>query len=80
MQTTEKKKSSATERIVITGVGLLTPVGASCRDTAAAILHGRSAYTVHETVQVLNSPSGDVLRGATISRIADDLIAAQMTG
>jgi hypothetical protein len=80
MQTTEKKKSSTAERIVITGVGLLAPVGASCRDTAAAILEGRSAYQAHETVQVLNSPSGDVLRGATISRISDDLLPKELEG
>ena len=80
MKTTEKKKPSATERIVITRVGLLTPVGASCRDTAVAILEGRSAYQAHETVQVLNSPSGDVLRGATISRISDDLIPKELAG
>ncbi|MDM8002519.1 MAG: 3-oxoacyl-ACP synthase, partial [Bacteroidota bacterium] len=30
--------------------------------------------------QVVNSPSGDVLRGATISRVADDLIAKEMAG
>ncbi len=76
----EKKKSSPAERIVITGLGLLTPVGASWQGTTAAILEGRSAYQAHETVQVLNSPSGDVLRGATISRVANDLIAAEMTG
>ncbi|MHB8137722.1 MAG: 3-oxoacyl-ACP synthase [Smithellaceae bacterium] len=76
----QKKTTSLPERIVITGIGLMTPVGASCWDTATAILEGRSAYQAHETVKVLDNPVAPRLRGATISRISDDRIPRELSG
>ncbi len=80
MQARHQKTPSAPDRIVITGIGLMTPVGDSCWDTLRAIREGRSAYRSHETCLVLGSPGGDALRGATISRMRDDLLPRDLSG
>lgn len=80
MQSVHHKTAAAPDRIVITGIGLTTPVGDSCWDTLRAIREGRSAYRSHETVLVLGSPGGDALRGATISRMRDDLLPRDLSG
>ena len=80
MQTTPQKTPPDSDRIVITGIGLITPVGDSCWNTLRAILEGRSAYRSHESVLVLGSPTGDALRGATISRMDDDVVPRELTG
>jgi len=80
MQTLEKRTSTVRERIVITGIGLMTPVGAGCWETVKSILDGRSFYRSHETVRVLDNPDLPSLRGATISRIDEELIPREIAG
>jgi len=69
-----------TERVAITGFGLFTPIGDTFWHTALALRAKRSCYQGHETVLVADSPSGAVLRGATISRVAHRLIPRDLTG
>jgi 3-oxoacyl-(acyl-carrier-protein) synthase len=78
-----KEQSSSNyekERVVITGIGLITPVGACWHESVRSILEGRSSYRSHETVQVLGGLDPSFLRGATISRMRDDLIPREVSG
>jgi 3-oxoacyl-[acyl-carrier-protein] synthase I len=69
-----------TERVVITGFGLFTPIGETFWHTMLSLRAKRSSYQGHETVLVADSPSGAVLRGATISRVAQRLIPRDLSG
>ena len=80
MKRSEDTKLPIDERVVITGVGLMSPIGASAWDTAKALLDSRSRYMSHETVLVADNPKGSLLRGATISRVGEDLIPHSLTG
>lgn len=80
MQSRKQSTSSLPERIVITGFGLQTPVGATFWQTALSLRAKRSCYQEHETVLVADTPSGAILRGATISRVPNALIPRSLTG
>ena len=68
------------ERVVITGFGLLTPIGETFWHTVLSLRAKRSCYLEHETVLVAESPSGAVLRGATVSRVAHRLVPRNLSG
>ena len=72
--------STNREQVVITGFGLLTPIGESFWQTALSLRARRSCYQEHETVLVADSPSGHILRGATVSRVAKRLVPRNLTG
>ncbi len=80
MQARQYTTSFAPERVVITGFGLLTPIGESFWHSMLSLRAKRSCYQEHETVLVADSPSGSVLRGATISRMPNKLIPRNLTG
>lgn len=80
MRTPQNNTSSKQERVVVTGFGLMTPVGATSLDTVRAILEARSAYFAHETVLVPNDRYGSSLRGAPVSRIDDEQIPCMLAG
>lgn len=80
MQIQQRGASTASERVVITGFGLLTPIGDSFWRTALSLRGKRSCYQEHEAVLVADCTSGAVLRGATISRVANRLIPRDLTG
>jgi len=80
MQSRQGTTSSASERIVITGFGLLTPIGQSFWHSVLSLRAKRSCYQEHETVLVADSPYGAVLRGATVSRVANRLVPRHLSG
>jgi len=80
MQTRRHTIPSAPEPIVITGFGLFTPIGESFWQSMLSLRARRSRYQEHETVLVADSLHGEILRGATISRVADRLIHRNLTG
>ena len=80
MQTQQGGAPTASERVVITGFGLLTPLGDSFWRSVLSLRARRSCYQEHEAVLVADCPSGAVLRGATISRIANGLMPRDLTG
>lgn len=69
MQSRQQSTSTKPERVVITGFGLQSPIGATFWHTALSLRAKRSCYQEHETVLVADTPSGAILRGATISRV-----------
>lgn len=80
MQSRQQSKTTEPERIVITGFGLQTPIGASFWNTALSLRAKRSCFQGHETVLVADTPSGAILRGATISRVPNAHIPRNLTG
>ena len=69
MQHGKKQRPPAPETVVITGMGIVTPVGASLWSTMLALRARRSCYRAHEIVLVADDPTGLTLRGATVSRM-----------
>ncbi len=80
MQSRQQSKTTTPERIVITGFGLQTPVGSTFWQTALSLRAKRSCYQEHETVLVADTPSGAILRGATISRVPNAQIPRNLAG
>jgi len=80
MQSRQQSKATEPERIVITGFGLQTPIGATFWQTALSLRAKRSCYQEHETVLVADTPSGAILRGATISRVPNAQISRNLAG
>ena len=68
------------DKVVIIGFGLLTPIGQTFWHTMLSLRAKRSCYQEHETVLVADSPSGAILRGATVSRVAHRLIPRDLAG
>jgi len=63
------ESDSTPERIVVTGLGLFTPMAATTWRSLAALIHNRSCFSRHPTVLVAEDRYGTVLRGATVSRV-----------
>lgn len=57
------------EKVVVTGIGLFTPMAATTWRSLAALVHNRSCFSAHPTVLVADDRYGTVLRGATVSRV-----------
>lgn len=68
------------DRVVITGIGTVTPQGCSTLSTALALRFRKSAWCEHETVLVADDPHGIVLRGATVNRLSEDVIPPELDG
>lgn len=68
------------DRVVITGVGTVTSLGCSPWKTALALRFRKSSWCEHETVLVADDPYGAALRGATVSRIPEELIHPGLDG
>ena len=68
------------QRIAITGMGFLCPVGGSVWKAALALRKKRSSFVGHETVLVADNCYGTVLRGAAISRVPPEKIPGQLCG
>ncbi len=63
------------ERIAITGIGFVCPVGATAWEAALSMRKNRGRFLQHETVMVADDRFGTVLRGATVSRMPDDFVS-----
>lgn len=68
------------DRVVITGIGTVTALGCSPWRTALALRFRKSSWGEHETVLVADDPYGVVLRGATVSRIPEEIIPSELDG
>jgi len=71
---------AASEAVVITGFGLLTPIGESFWHSMLSLRAKRSCYQQHETVLVADSRYGEILRGAAISRVPNRIIPRSLSG
>jgi 3-oxoacyl-[acyl-carrier-protein] synthase-1 len=60
---------SMTEKVVVTGIGLFTPMAAGTWRSVAALMYNRTCFSEHPTVLVADDAYGTVLRGATVSRV-----------
>jgi hypothetical protein len=78
--TSTSPKYKEAERIVITGMGFTSPVGVNVWETALALRKKRSAFFAHETVLVADDRYGTVLRGATVSRMRDEIVSRRLCG
>lgn len=64
------KNAECDERIVVTGIGLVTPMAGTVWRSLAAVMHNRSCFfDSHPTILVAEDRYGAVLRGATVSRV-----------
>jgi 3-oxoacyl-[acyl-carrier-protein] synthase I len=72
--------SKSPERVVITGVGTVTPQSNCTLGTAIALRFRKTAWCSHETVLLPCDRDGIVLRGATISRVPDTRIPPELDG
>lgn len=72
--------SKTPERIVVTGIGVVTPQGCSTWSSALSLRFRKSAWCEHETVLVADDPCGIAMRGATISRVPEERIAPNLDG
>lgn len=68
------------EPIAITGMGFICPVGANVWETARALREKRSSFFAHEAVLVADDRFGAFLRGATVSRVADEIVSRHLRG
>jgi 3-oxoacyl-[acyl-carrier-protein] synthase I len=66
--------SKGPERVVITGIGTVTPQSNYTLGTALALRFRKTCWCEHETVLLPCDRDGIVLRGATVSRVPDTLI------
>lgn len=71
---------TAPDRVVITGVGTVTSLGCSPWKTALALRFRKSSWCEHEKVLVADDPFGVVLRGATVSRIPEEIVPSELDG
>lgn len=72
--------TSAPDRVVITGIGSVTPLGETVWSTGLALRFRKSAWCEHETVLVADDPYGIVLRGATVSRVSEQVMPPELDG
>ncbi|MBT0895446.1 3-oxoacyl-ACP synthase [Geobacter hydrogenophilus] len=79
-QPSQPPQQQQVERIAITGMGLLCPVGGTAWGAALAMRKKISSFMEHETVLVADDRYGTVLRGATISRVPDEVIPRDLCG
>lgn len=68
------------ERVVLTGTGTVTPQGCSTWGTALALRFRQTSWCAHETVVLPYDADGIVLRGATVSRLPEDIVAPELDG
>lgn len=69
-----------TDRIAITGIGLVTSLGLSAPSSLAAIRSGIANFTEHETVMVNGNEYGTELSGAKIARLPEQIVSRRMSG
>jgi len=79
-QSSQPPQQKQVERIAITGMGFLCPVGATAWEAALAMRKKISLFMEHETVLVADDRYGTVLRGATVSRVPDEVIPRDLRG
>lgn len=75
-----KSNSKPLERVVIAGTGTVTPQACSTWGTALALRFRKTAWCAHETVVLPYDADGVVLRGATVSRLPEALVAPELDG
>lgn len=73
-------KEANNDRIAITGIGLVTPLGVSAPSSLTAIRGGIANFFEHETVMVNDNEFGTELSGAIIARLPEDIVSRRVSG
>lgn len=80
MQYEKAQQQTPSETVVITGMGLVTPIGSSFWHSMLTLRARRSCYQAHEVVLVADDPTGLTLRGATVSRMPTEILPRECGG
>jgi|GEM_PF-2620427 len=75
-----KSKSSEKNRVVITGMGMVSSVGYTALSSSLAVLAGMMNFQCHERVMVNDDEYGTVLKGAAIARVPDNFVPPWIQG
>jgi 3-oxoacyl-[acyl-carrier-protein] synthase I len=71
-------QKTISDRIAITGIGLVTSLGADAPSSLAAIRSGLACFSEHETVMVHDNSDGTELAGAKIARVPDQIVSRHL--
>jgi len=74
------KNGTGSDRIAITGIGLVTSLGLSAPSSLAAIRSGIANFSEHETVTVYGNEYGTELTGARIARLPEHAVRRHLHG